>query len=87
MKSKALRAIVVTATLLWSIAQSVSAAPPTKDTPNPKVAAAAQQTDVSRAAPRQADADVHRAAEAARRDQDPDLNGTTKDVTAAPTKP
>lgn len=88
MKSKARHtAVVVAATLLCSVAQRVSAAPPAKDAPNPKVTVVTPQTDASRAVNPQVEADVNRAAEAARWDQDPVLNGTAKDVTAASKKP
>lgn len=86
MKSKARHTVVVAATLLCSVAQSVCAAPPVEDAPNPKVTVVTPQTDALRAVTPQADADVNRAAEAARRDQDPVLNGTAKDVTAASKK-
>lgn len=87
MKLKARHAVVVAGTLLCSVAQSVCAAPPAKDVPSTKITTVAQQPDVPHAVPRQSDADINRAAEAARRDQDPSLNGTAKDVTAASKKP
>lgn len=87
MKSKTRHAVVVAATLLCSVAQSVCAAPPANEAPSTKITTVAQQTDVPDAVPRQSVADINRAAEAARRDQDPSLNGTAKDVTAASKKP
>lgn len=87
MKSKPHPVVFIAAALLCSIAQGVSAAPPAKDAAKPAVTAAAQQTAVPPAVPHQSDADINRAAEAARRDQDRGLNGSAKDVTAASTKP
>ena len=87
MKSKPHPVASVTAALACLVAQGVLAAPSANDGAKPLVATAARPTAVPRAAPRQSEAEINLAAVAARRDQDPDLNGSAKDATRASIKP
>lgn len=72
----------VAGALLGLIAQGVFAAP-TKNPATPLIMAAAQQTAAPTAAPLRSDAEINRAAAAARRDQDPIVNGSVKDIKPA----
>jgi hypothetical protein len=79
MKFKPHVTLAVTAALLCLPALSAFAAPKTKSPATSSIAVVAVLPAASAAAFRKSEAEIDRAAVDARRDQDPDVNGSVKD--------